>query len=157
MWSLTQLLKIIPCQRTFYMQPIRKEMLHLSFPRGFFSPIVCGSNTFSCYCKKMLFQMEVYDGNSSKKLRKSLWKMSTYMMKASLSPSNACDGITFIGRWVNDLEKEEREERTVRHGFSSFTGCPVHWAGKQTSIKPLYFACSSLYLWAPDPFTIDLS
>lgn len=74
-------------------------MLRLSFPSVFFSPIVHGSNTFSCYCKNMLFWMEVYDGNSSKKLRKSLWKMlSTYMMKASLSPSNACDGITFIGR-----------------------------------------------------------
>jgi len=43
--------------------------------------------------------MEVYDRISSKKLRESLRKMlSTYMMKASLSPSNACDGITFTGR-----------------------------------------------------------
>lgn len=47
----------------------------------------------------MLFGMEVYDRISSEKLKKSMWKMlSTYMMKASLSPSNACDGITFTGR-----------------------------------------------------------
>lgn len=134
-----------------------KEMLCLSFPSGlcFFSPIVCFSNTFSHYCEKMLFGMEVCDRMSNEKLRKNLWKMlSTYMMKASLSPSNACDGITFTGRWVNDLKKEEREERIVRHGLSLVTDCTIT-VGRKTK-KHIICLRFSVPL-GPDPSTIDLS
>lgn len=122
-------------ERFFRVLLMRKEMLFLSFPSAFFSAIICFSNTFPHYCEKMLFGMEFCDRISSKKLRKSLQKtLSTYMMKASLSPSNACDGITFTGRWVNDLKKkEEREERIVRPGVSLFAGCTI--SGGRKTIK----------------------
>lgn len=151
-----QLLKIITFQRFFYILLIRKEMLCLSFPSGVFSPIVCFSNTFSRYCKTMLFGMAVYDRISSNKLRKRLWKMlSTYMIKASLSPSNACDGITFTGRWVNELKKEEREESIVRHGVSLFTDCSITVGRKTIKHKATLFCLQVSVPLGPDPFTID--
>lgn len=123
----------------------------------FFSPKVVFSNTFLHYCKKTLFVMEVYDRTSSKTLRKSLWKMLwTYMMKASLSPSNACDGITFTGRWVNDLKKKEkREERIVRHEVSFFTDCTLH---KETVKLQVTLFCLQFFVpLGLDPFITDFS
>lgn len=145
-------------KRIFYILLIRKEMLCLSFPSEFFSPIVYFSNTFSHYCIKMFFGIAIYDRIYSKKLRKSLWKvLSTYMMKASLSPSNACDGITFTGKWVNDLKKEEREERTVRHRDSLFTDCTITVGRKPKKHKATLFRLQFSVSLGPDPFTIDLS
>lgn len=157
MWSVKQLQKVISFQRIFYIRFIRKEMLCYLSPVSF-SPILCFSNTFSHYCKKILFGMEVYDRISSEKLRKSLWKiLSTYMMKASLSPSNACDGITFTGRWVNNLKKEEREEGIVRHRVSLFTDCTIMVGRKTKKHKAILFHPQFFVPLESDPLTIHLS
>lgn len=79
------------------------------------------------------------------------------MMKASRSPSNACDAITFTGRWVNDLKKEEREERIVRRGVSLFTDCTITVGRKPKKHKAALFRLQFSIPLGPDPFTIDLA